>query len=226
MGAYQEHEKVLDLDRTAKTPASSSQRTATSSRRSRCRAARCVRRRLGGGKRKGLQMVEAPRRPRRQPTDARFALLLLYKPRTAVRRRAEAARDVARSISRNRLMGLESGATSCAPDGAADADRFLTGGLARLQTDARPRMFGEDALWWYKRGATRAALATPTRSRLEKALTVDGRSGCRAGRISSRHAGAESRHARPAAEHFREAARLCESDNDQVSADEARGFLR
>ena len=37
-------------------------------------------------------------------------------------------------------------------------------------------MFGEDALWWYKRGAARAMLGrADARPDLEKALAADGR---------------------------------------------------
>jgi len=90
-------------------------------------------------------------------------------------------------------------------------------------------MFGEPALWWYKRGAARAALgrAADARADLDKALTVEGRMWVQGrthlelGKLAQKD-GARAK----AAEHFSAAARLCEGDNDKTSADEARRFLK
>ena len=59
----------------------------------------------------------------------------------------------------------------------ADAERFLDDGLRLFADDPRPRMFGEDALWYLKRGAARAASAAAREARadLEKALALEGR---------------------------------------------------
>jgi tetratricopeptide (TPR) repeat protein len=129
---------------------------------------------------------------------------------------------------RNRLMWLESGSTSLRAGKAADAERYLDAGLARLAADTRQRMFGEDALWWYKRGAARAALGrADARADLEKALGVEGRKWVQGrthlelGKLAQK-GGLRA----AAAEHFRNAARLCEGDNDQTSADEARRLLK
>ena len=111
----------------------------------------------------------------------------------------------------------------------ADAERYLTEGIARFTSDTRQRMFGEEGLWWYKRGAARVALGRgpDARADLDKALTaearkwVQGRTHLELGKLSQKQG------ARPAAaEHFRAAARLCDSDNDQASADEARRLLK
>jgi tetratricopeptide (TPR) repeat protein len=125
-------------------------------------------------------------------------------------------------------MWLESGSTSLRAGRAADAERFLSEGLARFASDTRPRMFGEDALWWYKRGAARAALGrADARADLDKALSVDGRKWVQGrahlelGKLAQK-AGARA----SAAEHFRASERLCESDNDQVFADEAKRLLK
>ena len=76
----------------------------------------------------------------------------------------------------------------------------------------------------YKRGAARAALGRATaQADLEKALTVEGRSWVKGrahlelGKLAQKNGARVA-----AAEHFRGAARLCESDNDLTSADEAR----
>jgi hypothetical protein len=71
-------------------------------------------------------------------------------------------------------MWLESGSTSLRAGRPADADKFLTDGLARYTSDPRPKMFGEETLWLYKRGTARAALGRNAEAKadLEKALTV------------------------------------------------------
>ncbi|HUK33580.1 MAG TPA: tetratricopeptide repeat protein, partial [Vicinamibacterales bacterium] len=130
---------------------------------------------------------------------------------------------------KNRLIWLESGATCLRAGRIADAERFLTEGLTRFAGDSRPRMFGEEALWAYKRGAARAALGRIADARidLEKSLAaegrkwVHGRSHLELGKLSQKD-GARA----AAAEHFRAAARLCDDDNDEPSADEARRLLK
>jgi tetratricopeptide (TPR) repeat protein len=229
-GAYQEHEKVLELDASRKDAGLivGTYRYIVSTFALPLRlAAYAVG--FGGGKDTGLQMVEgAAAYAGDNQEDARFALLLLYNREQRYDDALKMLALLRDRFPRNRLMWLESGATSLRAGRAADADRFLSDGMARLATDARPRMFGEDALWWYKRGAARAALGrADAKADLEKALTVDGRKWVQGrthvelGKLAQR-AGARG----AAAEHFREAARLCESDNDQVFADEARRLLK
>jgi tetratricopeptide (TPR) repeat protein len=229
-GAYQEHEKVLELDATRKDAGLivGTYRYIVSTLALPARLAAYVVG-FGGDKEKGLQMVEgAASFGGDNQEDARFALLLLY---NRERRYDDALKMLATlrdRFPRNRLMWLESGATSLRAGRPADAERFLSEGLARVATDARPRMFGEDALWYYKRGAARAALGrADAQADLEKALAVEGRNWVHGrthlelGRLAQK-AGARG----PAAEHFRDAARLCESDNDEASAGDARRLLK
>ncbi len=230
-GAYEEHEKVLQLDPRRKDAGlivgTYRYIVATLSLPLRWMAYVAG---FGGDKDKGLKLVEdAAVYPGDNQEDARFALLLLY---NREKRYDDALRLLAtlrEQFPRNRLVWLESGSTSLRAGRAADADRFLADGLARFAGDTRQRMFGEDALWWYKRGAARAALghAADARADLNKALGVEarkwvlGRAHLELGKLS-RNDGARA----SAAEHFREAARLCDSDNDQLSADEARRLLK
>jgi hypothetical protein len=73
------------------------------------------------------------------------------------------------------LLWLEAGATALRGGRAGDAERWLNEGIERLQTDKRPRMFGEESLWFYKRGAARVALRKiePAREDLSRALQGD-----------------------------------------------------
>ena len=184
---------------------------------------------FGGDKEKGLQLVEgAANYPGDNQEDARFALILLYNREKRYDDALKLLATLRERFPRNRLMWLESGSTSLRAGRPADAERFLNEGMTRFATDTRQKMFGEDALWWYKRGAARAALGrADAKGDLEKALTVEGRKWVQGrahlelGKLAQK-AGARA----AAAEHFRTAERLCESDNDQAYADEARRLLK
>ena len=131
---------------------------------------------FGGGRQRGLQMIEqAAASPGDAQTDATFALVILY---NRERRYGDALRiidQLQRQSPRNRLLWLEAGATALRGGRAADAERWLNDGIARLQTDRRLRMFGEESLWFYKRGAARVALRKrePALADLSRALNGD-----------------------------------------------------
>ncbi len=229
-GAYAEHEKVLDLDASRKDAGLivGSYRYIVSTLALPMRVAAYVVG-FGGDKGKGLQLVEgAASYNGDNQEDARFALILLY---NREKRYDDALRLLAvlrETFPRNRLMWLESGSTSLRAGRPADAEHFLTEGMARFASDTRQRMFGEEALWWYKRGAARAALGrADAGGDLEKALTVEGRRWVQGrAHLELGKLALKSGNRADAAEHFREAQRLCESDNDQAFADEAKRLLK
>lgn len=131
---------------------------------------------LGGGRQRGLQMIEqAAANPGDAQTDARFALVILY---NRERRYGDALRiidQLQRQYPRNRLLWLEAGATALRGGQTGDSEQWLTDGIERLPTDRRLRMFGEESLWFYKRGAARVALRTVEAARpdLNRALAGD-----------------------------------------------------
>jgi tetratricopeptide (TPR) repeat protein len=185
---------------------------------------------LDGGRQKGLQLVEAAAEYRSEnQAEARMALVLFY---NRERRYDEALTQLTKlraQYPRNRLLWLESGATSLRAGRAAEAEGMLTEGLGRFATDDRPRMFGEDALWLYKRGAARAALgrALEAKQDLEKSVSLEGRMWVRGrarlelGRLALRAGD------RPGAStELRAAVELCESDNDEAFAAEARRLMK
>jgi len=230
-GAYEEHEKVLQLDAKRKDAGlivgTYRYIVATLALPLRLVAYMAG---FGGGKDTGLKLVEgAASYSGDNQEDARFALLLLYNREKRYDDALALLAVLRERFPKNRLMWLESGSTSLRAGRAADAERFLSDGLTRFASDTRQRMFGEDALWWYKRGAARTALGRTADARADfnKALMgdarkwVQGRAHLELGRLSQKD-GARS----TAAEHFRTAERLCESDNDQTSADEARRLLK
>lgn len=185
---------------------------------------------FGGGKEKGIRQIEdaAAYRGDNQ-TEAQFALILLY---NREQRYGDALRQLAalrERYPRNRLVWLESGSTSLRAGRAADAERFLSDGLARFADDPRPRMFGEDALWRYKRGAALAGLgrAADAEADLRKALSLDGRKWVHArSHLELGKLALKAGNRTAAVMNFKAAIPLADSDNDPATADEARRLLK
>ena len=185
---------------------------------------------FGGGREKGLAMIEeASRFGGENQTDARFALILIY---NREKRYDDALAQLAllrEQYPQNRLVWLESGSTALRAGRAADAERFVDQGLTRFAADTRPRMFGEQALWRYKRGAARAALGRTADANadlraalgLEGRKWVHGRSHLELGKIALK-----SGNRAAARQELQQAAALAESDNDPGTADEARRLMK
>jgi tetratricopeptide (TPR) repeat protein len=113
---------------------------------------------FGGDKDKGLRLVEEAARFGETALEAQLALVFMYNRERNYEGALNVLASLRQRLPRNRLLWLESGATALRADRPADAERFLTEGFARLATDSRPRMFGEMALWHYKRGGARVRL--------------------------------------------------------------------
>lgn len=130
---------------------------------------------FGGDKTKGLQFVEqAARHPGEVQVDARFALMLLYNREGRYLEALEVIRDLMARFPRNRVLKLEAGATAIRARHYTEADRLLTEGIDGLASDRRPRAFGEEAMWYYKRGMARLALRRlePARADLLRAESL------------------------------------------------------
>src|SRR5262245_31582037 len=145
--AYEEHEKVLEIDPRRKDAGLivGTYRYIVSALALPIRWMAYVVG-FGGDKERGLRMIEeAAVYPGDNQEDARFALILLYNRE----RRYDAAQKVLNALRdrypRNRLAWLEAGATSLRAGRPADAERILNEGMAKLADDRRPRMFGEEA---------------------------------------------------------------------------------
>ena len=229
--AYDEHEKVLQLDARRKDAGLivGTYRYIVASLSLPLRWAAYVVG-FGGGREEGLKLIEgAASYDGDNQEEARFALIVLF---NREKRYDEALAHLAilrERYPRNRLTWLESGSTSLRAGKAADGERFLDEGLRKQASDTRPRMFGEDALWYAKRGTARAALgrAAEARQDLEKALTVEGRRWVQ-GRAHLELGKLDLKDGNRAAanEHLRTAVRLCESDNDETAAAESRRLMR
>jgi tetratricopeptide (TPR) repeat protein len=185
---------------------------------------------FGGGKERGIRLIEeAAAYSGDNRTDARFALILLYNREKRYDDALGQLAQMREQYPRSRLMWLETGSTCLRAGRPADAERFLAEGFTRFADDRRPRMFGEDALWHYKRGAARAGIGkTPeaeadlrTAIRLEGRKWVHGRAHLELGKLALK---AGNRAA--AREELQAAVTLGESDNDPLTADEARRLMK
>ena len=222
--AYDEHERVLTLDARRKDASfivgAYRYIVATLSAPARWVAYVAG---FGGGKERGVAMVEdAAAFAGDNQTDARLALVVMY---NRERRYEEALKQLAvvrEQYPRNRLVWLETGSTSLRAGRAADAERILSDGLARFGDDTRPRMFGEMALWYYKRGIARAALSrgADADQDLRRALSVEGRKWVQGrAHFELGKLALKAGRAADARAHFQNAVALCNADNDGAIAD-------
>ena len=179
---------------------------------------------FGGGKEKGIAMLEAARRDPIAQIDAATALLLIYSREGRHVDALAAAWELQRRFPRNRLFLLEAGAAAVRAGRMEDADASLTRGLTVFAADPRPKMPGELALLRYKRG-----LARLSRSRVDEAATdlnaaldaapagwIEGRVRLELGRIASIR-GANQQ----AAAEYGRAEQACQAVEDRSCASEA-----
>jgi tetratricopeptide (TPR) repeat protein len=185
---------------------------------------------FGGGRERGLRLIEdAATVPGVTQTDARFALLLLYNREKRFDDALRVAGDLQNRYPRNRQLWYEAGATLIRAGRYGDADAALSEGLRRSAADRRERMFGEDALWHYKRGLARVRLgrAAEARADLQVALERDardwvrGRAHAELGRLALASGNREQ-----ARQEYRLAIELATRGNDPAGRDEASALLR
>ncbi|HWB17044.1 MAG TPA: hypothetical protein VG538_11615 [Vicinamibacterales bacterium] len=113
---------------------------------------------FGGGKERGIELVEAAERDPETRVEAETALVLIY---TREHRNPDALRllnELAAEFPRNRLFVFEQGAAALRAGQSARANDILTRGLEALSRDDRPKIPGEQAMWLYKRGEARLAM--------------------------------------------------------------------
>jgi len=185
---------------------------------------------FGGGREKGLRLVEeAAGYAGESQTDARLALVLMYNRETRYDDALNQLTILASRYPRNRLLWLEMGSTNLRAGRPAAAEHVLDDAMTRFASDTRPRMFGEEALWHYKRGAARAALGRTAEAQKDLTLSlalngrnwVKGRAHLELGKLALT-AGDRA----TANKELQAAIALCGSDNDVAWADEARRMVR
>jgi tetratricopeptide (TPR) repeat protein len=154
--AYNAHERVLEIapDRAEANLVVGSYRYAISTFGVATRMLAYVAG-FGGGREKGISMIEIASTKGISQSDAIFALAVIYSREGRHAEAVEKLRELERRYPRNRLLILEEGAALIRAGQASAANDVLTAGLAVLDKDTRPRFPGERAQWLYKRGLAR-----------------------------------------------------------------------
>jgi tetratricopeptide (TPR) repeat protein len=185
---------------------------------------------FGGNRERGMRLIEeAAAYGGENQTDARFALILLDNREKRYDDALKVLGRLREEFPRNRLVWLESGSTALRAGRPADAERFLGQGFTRFADDRRPRMFGEDALWHYKRGAARAGVGrtADADTDLRHALRLVGRNWVYArAHLELGKLALQAGRRDAARVEFGAAASLGDSDNDPLTADEARRLMK
>jgi len=185
---------------------------------------------FGGGRERGLTMIEeAAAYPGTTQTDAKFALLLLYNRERRFDAAIKVVDELQKQYPRNRLLWYEGGTTLLRAGRHQEADAMLSEGIRRRDADRRERMYGEDALWHYKRGVARARLGRVDEARGDFQVTlqreardwVHGRTHGELGRIAAQTGNREQ-----ARTEYRLAIQLAERGNDPTGKAEAEALLR
>jgi tetratricopeptide (TPR) repeat protein len=186
---------------------------------------------FGGGRERGIRMIsEAADYSGELQVEARFAQILVYNRERQYDAAIRVLETLEREYPRNRLIVLEKASTMLRGGRYADAERVLSGGLAKFAGDTRRRIPGEEALWRYKRGAARlgagrrAEAVADLRAALEAtpADWVGGRSRVELGKAAEQAGDKEA-----ASGEYQQAVTLCERGNDPVCVEDAkRGLAR
>lgn len=185
---------------------------------------------FGGGRQRGLDLIEkAAAYPGDNQSDARLVLVLLDNREARYDAALEQLARLREQYPRNRLFWLETASTLLRANRAADAERVLNDGFAMLERDRRPRMLGEEALWFYRRGLARTTLSRHDEATadFDRALAANGRKWVQGrvhlelGRIALQRGKTQD-----ARTHLLAAATLGDGDRDGLSAARARELLK
>ncbi|HXG88930.1 MAG TPA: tetratricopeptide repeat protein [Vicinamibacterales bacterium] len=228
--AYDEHEKVLELDPRRKDAGLvvGTYRYVVSALSLPMRLMAYVAG-FGGDKAVGLRMIEqAAAYPGATQTDAKFALLLLYNREKNFDGAMRVVMDLQKQYPRNRQLWYEGGTTLLRATRYQQAEAMLDEGIRRRDADKRERMFGEDALWHYKRGVARARQGRDTAARddfqiplaREAREWVRGRAHAELGRLAVKTGNREL-----ARREYRLAIELAVRGNDPLGQAEAESLL-
>lgn len=113
---------------------------------------------FGGGKEKGLRLIEGAMSSPLTRTEARVALALMYSRESRHGDALRLLKTLQADYPQNRLLLFEVGSAAWRAGHAAEAEAAMTAGLAWHDRDPRPKIAGERAAWIYKRGMARVSL--------------------------------------------------------------------
>ncbi|HET9369790.1 MAG TPA: hypothetical protein VFO19_06065 [Vicinamibacterales bacterium] len=174
---------------------------------------------FGGGKERGIALLEEALQNPRSRVDAGSALLLIYSREGRHADAMAVAERLRKRFPRNRLLTLEAGAAAVRAGQSTHAEAMLNEGLKQLEADSRPKFPGERAVWLWKRGSARISLnrLADARADLDAALTqgpapwIEGRIRTDIGKVHD----LAGRRTEALAEYAR-ARTLCRNDDDQL----------
>jgi tetratricopeptide (TPR) repeat protein len=184
---------------------------------------------FGGGRERAMKLLEeCAAYPSDVQTETSLMLVLIY---NREKRYDDALRTLSllrRQFPRNRLLWLESGSSDMRAGRPVQALEYFDAGIAMFELDARPKAFGEAALWYAKRGAAHAALGNRAGAEadLRKALAAEGRDWVHGrchlelGKLADL-----SGNRTAAVAEYRRAEALCGTDRDPVGRVEAERWL-
>jgi tetratricopeptide (TPR) repeat protein len=121
---------------------------------------------FGGGRERGIEMIESALEAGDAMVEAGTALMLIYSREERHESTHRLALRLAERYPGNRLFRLEAGAAAVRAGLNGQAEAILSRGLDALAADTRPRVPGERAIWLYQRG-----LARLQQNRLDEAET-------------------------------------------------------
>jgi len=113
---------------------------------------------FGGGKERGLGLVEGAVEDPGTRTAARLALALMYSREDRQADALAVLKALFAEHPRNRLLQMEIGSAAWRAGEAEEAELAFSEGLAWHDRDPRPKIPGERAMWLYKRGMARVSL--------------------------------------------------------------------
>jgi tetratricopeptide (TPR) repeat protein len=184
---------------------------------------------FGGGKEKGIALVETALKDREAHVDASAALILIYTREGRHEDALRLLRELEIDYPRNRLFVLERAGAAIRAGHAAEADTVLTQGLSQFERDTRPKFPGERAFWLYKRGMARVLLkhAADAEADLRAALEsqplewVRGRIHLELGKVADLQAKRAV-----ALDEYRQARTIAGANNDAIAEAAASRFER
>lgn len=184
---------------------------------------------FGGGKERGIALIEQATSASLTATDAKFALALVHSREGQHREAFRIFTALMQDFPENRLLQLEAASAAWRSGDGPGAEQLLTSGLAWHDRDPRPKGPGERALWIYKRGLARVSMnrLPGAESDLRLALTqnpvgwVRGRVHLELGKV------ADLRGQRPqAVEEYTRARTLCTTHRDPWCQEAAQALQR
>jgi tetratricopeptide (TPR) repeat protein len=184
---------------------------------------------FSGDKDRGIALLEAASHDPMTRVEAKTALMQIYSREGRYNEALRLTRELGIELPRNRLVLYEEGSAAIRAGRDDEADTALSRGLASFDSDTRPKIPGERALWFYKRGLARVNLDRLAEAATDLRAALDsGPLGWTVGRIhvALGHVADLSGHRSDALAEYARAKAACQASPDARCRDDARLGLR